>query len=336
VRNYLYDSGFLKQAEFLPAIISVGNLRVGGTGKTPHVEYLISLLKSDYKVAILSRGYGRKSKGFILGNDRSTASLIGDEPMQIYSRYGKEVTVAVGEERSLAIAELMAENAELNVILLDDAFQHRAVSRDINILLTEYSRPFFKDFILPSGRLRESRRGAERADIIIVTKCPDTLKQSEKEKFRREIEKYAPASSGIFFTSLKYHQPVPLSNKIFNGNEKVILFSGIANTDKLEEEVSSRYLLEKHIRFSDHHNYSVKDINKIIQQFNAADGNDKCILTTEKDMVKLLEPEIKKLLADLPVFYLPVEVYFLEGKENFEQLVLKIIKSKLEKSGEAE
>lgn len=198
LRNHLYDIGTKPVIHFETITVSVGNLAVGGTGKSPMVEYLVRLLKGQYKVATLSRGYGRKTKGFILASEQSTAASIGDEPMQFYRKFGAEVAVAVGEERAIAIPEILFHHSDTEVIILDDAFQHRKVGRDLNILLTAYHSPFFKDHVLPAGRLREARKGAHRADIVVVTKCPPTLDEKDKTSFSQAIREYAQPDVPIF------------------------------------------------------------------------------------------------------------------------------------------
>ena len=188
-RNHLYNMGQRPSIQFDTNVINVGNLTVGGTGKTPHVEYLIRLLHSQYKVATLSRGYGRKTKGFILANDEATAESIGDEPLQFYKKFKNECVVSVGEERALAIPHILTEHPETQVVLLDDAYQHRAVTPSFNILLTDYNRLFYQDYPFPSGRLRERRKGAKRANAVIVTKCPDDLSSSAQQAIEQQIRK---------------------------------------------------------------------------------------------------------------------------------------------------
>lgn len=343
-RNHLYNIGYKRSFHFETNIISVGNLTIGGTGKSPHVEYLIRLLKDQYKVATLSRGYGRKTKGFIIADDKCDWETIGDEPMQFYRKFVKPtrfskprrfsgITIAVCEDRALAIPQILFEKPDTDVIILDDAFQHRPVIPDLNILLTDYNRQFYNDLLLPAGRLRESRKNAQRADVIIVTKCPENLPEDERRKIETKIRKYSVKESSVFFTGIKYNKPVPVFKDrratAWSGGmpdqKSILLFSGIADNTSLKNELEKKYKLTRSLDFGDHHNYSATDILKIKNEFSAISEQNKCLLTTEKDMVKLLKPELAEHLKELPVFYVPIEVYFLEGKKEFDGLVLNAI-----------
>lgn len=325
VRNYLYDTGRRGSVQFEANVIAIGNLTVGGTGKTPHVEYLIRLLKDRYKVATLSRGYGRKTKGFRLADESSSAKTLGDEPYQYFRKFGKEIVVAVGEERALAVPSILLEHPEVKVILLDDAYQHRSVRPLLNILLSDYNRPFYEDYLLPSGRLRESRKGANRADAVIVTKCPDLISFTEKENIQNHLSKYIHKEVPVFFTGIKYGTPV----KVFTGEaswqgKKIVLFTGLANAKPLVEYLKTNYALAEHLSFSDHHDYKEADIEVILATFNSLNKNqDHILMTTEKDMVKFFELPLKNKLERVPFFYIPIEIYFLEGKEKFDSLVHK-------------
>ena len=201
-RNYLYDTGYQKTVDFTPFIISVGNLSVGGTGKSPMIEFLADrLLREGYSIAILSRGYGRKTRGVRLATDKDSAETLGDEPYQFYRKYQqKPVAVAVAEERVLGVPEIMHHNPETQVVLLDDAYQHRAIDRNLNLLLTPFDRPFYRDYVLPTGRLRESRSGAKRADAVIVTKCPDELGTAQQEEITTHIMQYTQRDTPVFFS----------------------------------------------------------------------------------------------------------------------------------------
>ncbi len=227
-RNHLFNINYSRSFNYDIMTISVGNLSVGGTGKTPMVEYLIRLLKTQYSIATLSRGYKRKSKGFLIANDQSTVQDLGDEPYQFHTKFNNEITVAVGENRSLAIPKILMEHAETQVILLDDAYQHRTVTPDFNLLLSQYSSPFFNDYVLPSGYLRETRSGAKRADAILITKCPLDLVVSERKETIDSIKKYATPDIPIFFSAINYGMPIAFSPGYkFSGN--VVLFAGLAN-----------------------------------------------------------------------------------------------------------
>lgn len=322
VRNYLYDIGHKPSFQFDTVVICVGNLNVGGSGKTPMIEYLVRLLGDKYSLAVLSRGYGRKTKGIRLANEQDDAFTLGDEPYQYYRKFGKTVEVCVGEERALAIPTILNERPETQVILLDDAFQHRTVVPQFSILLTEFSKPFYKDFLMPFGRLRESRSGAKRADAIIVTKCQPLILD---EEIVNKVKHYA-GDKPIFFSGLEHKK----AEAFVQGNvigKKVILVSGIANSSKLEEFVSSSYQLTMHFKFGDHHPYSQSDIEKI--EATAKAQGAESILTTEKDMVKLISPKLKSHLNEKKWFYLPVETVFVNRGSEFDKMVLAIIESKI-------
>ncbi|TAH19944.1 MAG: tetraacyldisaccharide 4'-kinase [Cytophagales bacterium] len=330
IRSFLYARSFLKREKFTPFIISVGNLSVGGTGKTPHVEYLIKLfLSSSKRVAMLSRGYGRQTRGVIIADKSVLSKTIGDEPMQIYAKFGSKITLAVGEKRALAIPAMLKDNPQIEVIVLDDAFQHQAVNRNINILLTEYYRPFYCDFVVPIGRLREGKRGAKRADIVIVTKCPDFLAISEKETAIKKIKYYAGKEVPIFFTKFRYAEPEPLLFlekssiiKPLSEQSAIVLLTGIANPSPMVNYLKGKYHIEKHFDFADHFEYSENALKQLLKKIKALNlPEDYAIITTEKDSVKL--QEFGNLLAGIPIFYLPVEVVFLENEEKFIHLITK-------------
>ncbi len=343
IRNWLYDKGVLESHSFPIPVICVGNLTVGGTGKTPHTEYLIRLLKDDYRVSTLSRGYGRKTRGFRWAAPESTAQQIGDEPIQFYRKFGSEISVAVGEDRVAAIKKIITapEGGVLKVpsfggdlgeaappsgvgglfeiILLDDAFQHRAVKPSLSILLTDYNRLFYRDFLLPTGNLRETRRGARRADIIVVSKCPDKLPELEQRKITNSIQAYARPATPVFFTGIRYGQPVGFAlpkDTIFS--DRLLLVSGIAQSGNLENYVRQTFACQGHLDFKDHHEYTPADIEKIERACRKAGVTT--VLTTEKDYVKLIQ---WSLPTDLSFYYLPIEIYFLfHEQEKFNQLTI--------------
>lgn len=325
VRNYLYDTGRRGSIQFEANIIGVGNLTVGGTGKTPHVEYLIRLLKDRYKVATLNRGYGRKTKGFLIADETSSALTLGDEPFQYYKKYGKEITVAVGEERALAIPSILMEREDTNVILLDDAYQHRSVRPLLTILLSDFNRPFYEDVLLPAGRLRESRKGANRADIVIVSKCPDNLADLEQSNTIKAISKYLKQDTPVFFTGINYGKPISFCNEDLDiEGRSVVLVTGLANAKPITDYIKGRYTLSKHFEFPDHYNYKMNDIESILSVFNRLNEKDGHVLiTTEKDMVKLINYTFKKLLEAVPFFYIPIEIYFLKERNKFDEMVSK-------------
>jgi tetraacyldisaccharide 4'-kinase len=322
VRNFLFDSGYKRSFEFETNVIGVGNLTVGGTGKSPMVEYLIRLLADKNRVATLSRGYGRNTKGFRITGENDNADTVGDEPYQFYNKF-KNITVAVGEERAMAIPFILAERNS-DVIILDDAFQHRYVKPSFNIMLTDYTRLFYNDYVLPSGRLREARRGAKRADVIVVTKCPEDISDSKMDEIEERILTYAPGSI-VAFSGIRYlsAEPVFESTKF---SENIILFSGIANNKHLMEYVSTHFALMDEYFFPDHHGYTKKDLQGVEERFQRMPIQDKCLITTEKDMVKLLNSTLGSTIEHLPVFYIPIETYFIRNGKTFDENVLKSIK----------
>ncbi len=314
-RNHLYNTGYQKTLDFTPFIISVGNLSVGGTGKSPMIEYLSDLLlKENYSVAILSRGYGRKTKGVRLATDEDTAETLGDEPYQFYRKYhSRSVPVVVAEERVLGVPEIIHHHPETQVILLDDAYQHRAIARNLNLLLTSFDRPFYRDWILPAGRLRESRSGAKRADVVIVTKCPENLSESQREQITHNVKMYTQEGTPVFFSSIHYGEPKPVFSTT-ELSEKVIAFSGIARPKLFQDYVRQHFLTQECITFADHHRYTEKDSKQLSKGAQQETGNISFI-TTEKDMVKLIDDPAE--WQALPIFYLPIETRFLPDDTEF-------------------
>ncbi|TAE18031.1 MAG: tetraacyldisaccharide 4'-kinase [Bacteroidetes bacterium] len=301
-RNALYDAQvFAHYQPSTPRLLNVGNLTVGGTGKTPHVEMFIRGLASSYKIATLSRGYGRKTKGFRIAQPTDSPATLGDEPYQIYQKFAEQVLVTVGEKRALAVQALEKLHPEIDLVLLDDAYQHRAIQAHGNILLTDYNRLFYNDLPFPAGRLREGRQGAKRADIIIVSKCPPDLPTAQRTEIEKKIRAYAMPETPIFFTSLRYSLPLP-------AGESVTLLTGIAHAQPLLRYLQTVYAVEKHWEFPDHYHYLPTDLQKITSS---------PILTTEKDFVKLSQPDLAQALAGKQVLTLPIEVYFLEGEARF-------------------
>src|SRR5690606_29749131 len=298
LRNRMFDLGMKKGINFDVPTIVVGNLALGGTGKTPMVEFLIRNFKDEYRIASLSRGYGRKTTGFLMANDGLDAGDMGDEPYQIYQKFGKEVTVAVGEERILAIPQILADKPETNLILLDDAFQHRYVRGNVNILLTTYQKPFFQDKILPVGTLREHPKGANRADVIVVTKCPEQLDFAIKEQYRSKIRQFSSAACLIIFAGLRYGERYSILNPSVKLISEVILLSGIANNQVLQEEVKRKYNVLEVLEFPDHHKYTEGDLKQILMLFRKYRERNPVILTTEKDAVKLKDDKFLNYLKE--------------------------------------
>jgi len=324
IRNRLYDMKMWPSTSFDIPVISVGNLAVGGTGKTPMTEHLIRLLSPQYKIATLSRGYGRKTKGFRIAGVNDTASTIGDEPYQMYKKFSPTIGVAVGEERVLAIPTILQELPETEIVVLDDAFQHRTVIPGLSILLTEYNRPFFDDHILPYGRLREGPEGARRADAIVVTKCPSHLEEDDMMNMEHSFRKYS--DKPVFFSKIRYGEPVSFGvpSKI---SSKVILLTGIANAQILEEYIISNFTLVKHFSFRDHYVFTPHDLNEVGNMLQKNEGEKISIITTEKDKAKLERDDLKTLISKLPIFYLPIETEFLRNGKDFDALVGSFISS---------
>jgi len=308
---------FQKPTTFAVPTICVGNLRVGGTGKTPFVEYLARSLSQNHQIAILSRGYGRKTKGYI--NARETQNLssemIGDEPMQ-YAKKFPNVEVAVCEKRKIGIQKLLHKNPELEVIILDDAYQHLSVNYTVRILLTEYDRPYFKDFPLPSGNLREFRCAAKHADMIIVTKCPENLSEKEKNNFLQKLQ--PKQHQEVFFTKIEYKQKAESRKQ--KAESKILLITGIANSAPLVHYLKTRYNNIHPLHFSDHHAFTNKDIDKIIRLKEKLGGEHCTIITTEKDAVRL------QAFENMPEYYtVPIEIGFLENETCFKEKLLSLL-----------
>ena len=327
LRNFFYKTGLLKSLSFSIPVISVGNLSVGGAGKTPHIEYLIRLLRAHVYIATLSRGYKRKTRGFIEVQKNMTAEQVGDEPLQFKKKF-PDITVAVAENRAFAIPNLKMRNPNTEVILLDDAFQHRSVKPGKNILLTEYDHPFTKDYLLPSGRLREWRSAYQRADIIIVSKCPANITEADRTAFRQEINPLPHQQ--LFFSYYKYYQPQYIINPAYSTNLQtdwdVLLVSAIARTDYLmsylEPLVNSIHSME----YEDHHPFTAYDLSQIKQKFDQMDSEKKLILTTEKDAVRLLLHQDFIINNRLPIFAVPVQVQFhFEEGAAFDEEIKKFL-----------
>ncbi|MEM9831590.1 MAG: tetraacyldisaccharide 4'-kinase [Bacteroidota bacterium] len=313
-RNHLYNTGYQRMLNFTPFIISVGNLSVGGTGKSPMIEYLTDwLLEENYSVAILSRGYGRKTRGVRRATDEDSAETLGDEPYQFYQKYrSRTVPIAVAEERVLGVPEIMHHHPETQVILLDDAYQHRAIARNLNLLLTSFDRPFYQDWVLPAGRLRESRSGAKRADAVIVTKCPVDLNETQREDITHQIAHYTATKTPVFFSSICYAKPEPVFDSTSLQLE-VVAFSGIARPALFQQYVQQHFLTKECITFADHHRYTKKDIEHLQDRVS----ENTCLMTTEKDMVKMISGPLKDQWQQLPLFYIPIKPCFIPDDTAF-------------------
>jgi tetraacyldisaccharide 4'-kinase len=319
MRNIFFDKGILKSSSFDLPIIAVGNLTVGGTGKTPQIEYLIRLLKSEYNVAVLSRGYKRKTKGFQLLNKNHSAEDVGDEPLQFFSKFN-DINVAVDADRTNGIKELLS-NVNPEVILLDDAYQHRKVKAGFYILLTKYNDLYCNDFLLPTGNLRESRSGAKRADIVVVTKCPDHLEKNEMKLIENKL-RLLP-NQKLFFSKIEYNQSLKGEGDELLLSElktDVVLVTGIANPISLITYLKEKEVSFTHLEYADHHHFSEQDISKIKQEQTKLQSDRKIILTTEKDYVRL-----KGKLENL--YYLKIYNSFLVNESGFDEEIKSYVRS---------
>lgn len=337
LRNKLFDRRILPGEEFSIPVISIGNLTAGGTGKTPHTEYLIRLLKDKYRIAVLSRGYKRQTKNFILANEQASAKTIGDEPFQMYRKF-PDIIVAVDANRRRAINHLLAlpDDKRPEIILLDDAFQHRYVKPSLSILLTNYSRPFYDDSLLPSGLLREPWKNHVRADMVVCTKCPNSLNPIDFQTVKLNME-LLPFQS-LFFSSFHYKSLRPVFPELVSIKKESIdrlkkehysflLITGLANPTELINHVSNYTDDLRTLIYPDHHSFTSKNIQNIIDRFRSIKNKNKIIITSEKDAVRLLDnedipEEIKKSL-----YYLPIEVVFLSDQETlFKQKIESHVK----------
>jgi len=310
LRNKFYDWKIFDSIGFNIPVICVGNITVGGTGKSPHIEYLIEQLKNEYKVATLSRGYRRHTRGFKLADANSNARDIGDEPFQFKSKY-PTIEVCVAEERMTAIPELLQRKQDIQVILLDDAFQHRTVKAGLNILLTDYDRLFTRDFIMPFGLLRESRSAYQRADVVIITKCPQHLSEDEKQALITEINPMIHQQ--VYFSAIDYaniYALTPLQKEIGQDTE-VLLVTGIANPKPLQEKLEKEFKKVHCLPYKDHHYFSIDDLNEMNDAFHHIANSNKIIITTEKDAARLMLLKEKILEMNLPFYAQAIRIHFL-------------------------
>lgn len=324
LRNKLYDKGILKSASFNLPLICVGNIAVGGTGKSPMVEYLAKLLRSDFQVATLSRGYKRKTKGYALANASTTALDIGDEPMQFHLKF-PDVAVAVGEERIVAIPQLLHDKPDTDLVILDDAFQHRAIKAGFNIVLTDCSNLYTRDWYLPSGDLRDVKSSVARADVIIVTKCPADLSVEKKNEIIKEL---APSKDQkIFFSTIRYGSLYHITEKTpfaLNEETEVLLVTGIANPKPLKKLLDEKTKSYTEQAYNDHYIFTIDDLKDIQKKFAAINADHKIILTTEKDAVRL--SKFDDQLKNLPFYVIPIEMQFLFNEGNdFNNLIITFI-----------
>lgn len=316
MRQLSYQLQLLRSSRFDVPTIVVGNLSTGGVGKSPHIEYLIRLLEPYINVAVLSRGYKRKTEGFRLVQPENTALEVGDEPLQFKRKY-PSVPVAVGERRAYAIPQMLYQHPDIQTVLLDDAFQHLAVRPYMNVLVTEYSRPYTRDYILPMGNLREGRSGAERADIIVVSKCPTDMQVDEKQQFIKEINPHSQQK--VFFSYYDYATPYHildpsvflLNDNALDAETEVLLVTGIARVDYLVEHLSHRVKAVTTLSFEDHRIFSNYDVAHVKTLFDQMTGRKKVILTTEKDATRLELHKAYIVENQLNIYAIPIEVKFL-------------------------
>lgn len=341
VRNKMFEYGMLKQQEFDIPLVVVGNLAMGGTGKTPHVEYIVESLLGKYNIGVLSRGYKRATSGFVLATPQSRPEDIGDESYQIYRKFGPDITVAVCEKRTEGIRMMREINPDLNMIILDDAFQHRYVKPSVSIILTEYNRPIFNDKLLPYGRLREPARALNRADIVVVTKCPLDMKPMQYRIFEENLKLFPYQK--LYFSRYNYGHLVPVfpdeahdipSLGNLDTNTSILVVTGVANPKPFVRFLRRHKAKVKLKRFTDHHNFTSSDMDEISRLYDEMPGNEKYIFTTEKDAVRILNNPYFPHRLKKYIFYIPIKVEFIDrGESEFTSGLEKTIRdSRLFKS----
>jgi tetraacyldisaccharide 4'-kinase len=334
IRNFLYNSGILKSEEFGLPVICIGNLAAGGTGKTPHTEYLVSLLSYKFKVAVLSRGYKRKTRGFILAGDSSTVYEIGDEPLQMKKKF-PDLIVAVDSNRARGIKEILAREPDISVILLDDAYQHRRITPGFSILLSDYERLYIHDRMLPYGNLRESSDNMGRADIILITKSPDDISPIQRRIIVKDINK--AAYQNLYFTSVAYKNPKPVFKDAAAGelvlsayqadSRSALIVTGIANPRPLVLYLEKFFKEIKTLEYPDHHAFTVPDISRIEEMFSQLSCSERYVITTEKDSVRFLE--FTNIAAELRIsfYFVPIGIRFLnDDQAEFDNIITDYVR----------
>ena len=329
IRHKLYDWRILKTTQFEHAVICVGNLNLGGTGKTPHTEYLIRLLKGDFHVATLSRGYGRKNKGFKRAETTSTCEDLGDEPMQYFRKF-KDIQVAVGEDRVNGVRKLLMSHNAPDVVLLDDAFQHRSIKAGLNILLTEYKHLYTEDHLIPAGTLRDIRSSSKRADIIVVSKAPKDLDEASKTNIVTRLKPHK--HQRVFFSYLDYAPLQPLNEKAgtvaAEDADSVLAICGIANPTPFFEALEKHYKTVVPLPFADHHVYTKEDVEEIMKRYENLGAGKKIIVTTEKDAARLTNSPYFCQFECAPLYDWPIMVRFHE-EEKFNEEILNYVRQNL-------
>lgn len=337
LRNKLFDLGILPVTEFKEVrLIGVGNLAAGGTGKTPHVEYIVRLLRNHYRIATLSRGYGRKTSGFLVAEKSMTTADIGDEPKQFRNRFEENVIVAVDGNRVRGTEKILEQFPETDVIVLDDVFQHRRIKPGLQIMLTDYSNLYYQDQVLPTGYLREFRRGSKRADVIVVTKTPEMFSPLERKRIMKEMR--AEPYQKIYFSTIRYGNLISLGSEnsgsemnkeiCFSEGYSVVLMTGIANAHSLEYYLKDKVQELIPYKFRDHHEFSAADLLGLQELYSKVRNERKIILTTEKDAMRLDKPELRDLLNALPIYYVPIEIGFHDkDEEEFNSQILNYVRS---------
>jgi tetraacyldisaccharide 4'-kinase len=333
IRNFLYDSGILHSEEFHFPVICVGNITVGGTGKTPHTEYIAGLLRENFKVATLSRGYKRKTHDFRIASSETPVIEIGDEPMQIFHNF-PDILVTVDKNRVHGVKKILQEYPETEVIILDDGFQHRRITPGFSILLSDYDRLFIRDHMLPYGNLRENKGNMRRADMILITKSPENISPIQRRLIVKEIGK-SPYQN-LYFTIFRYKAPVHVFENNIEGTQpeftecdkcSIVLITGIANPRPLIEYLQKTYGEIIHLSYPDHYNYNEKDLINFSSAFNNLRSVRKYLFTTEKDAIRLREfANIAEPVRSV-FFYIPIEIYFLnEDKDEFDNLIINYVR----------
>ena len=325
IRNWLFDYNIFPSSSYHIPIICIGNLSIGGSGKTPHTNYIIDLLKKKYRVAVLSRGYGRITKGFKYIQHTDKAKHVGDESLLYKQKHHNNIIVAVEKDRNKGVQKIMNDFPEIDVILLDDGLQHRWINPGFKIVITPYHKPYFNDYLFPFGSLRENKSGANRSDIIIVSKCPENMNPTEKKGMKSELHLFENQSA--FFSSIKYSNLRCMTSSEFLvdfEDYSITLVTGIADPLLIIDYFKNKEQEVRHLNFADHHKYTLSDIQKILNEYNKDKSIKKLILTTEKDAVKLMEFE--NHFGDVNMYILPINIAF-ERQEEFEKQILNYVEN---------